>query len=323
MSIPYSSFGAPLSDGNLSGYAKVIFVGNATGYNTSPDGATYETPMASLGGAAGAMRVGMLDPADRGTLIVVRRGHAENISSADYFSLQGARKRIHILGEGDIVDRPTLTWTIAGSQWAMDTDSNVLENFNLNMDPGTGTTTVAAPLLISGAGCVLRKCKIRTSTDANSLTTIPVTTTAAADDLIIEDTQMYGATAGVQTTGYQFVGADRLTFRRNRVSIATSVAVGVVRFLTTASTDILMQDCILRNNFAASETVLTGMAGVTGEIDRVQLGCKANAAAQLVLNGANSSVLLMATVGFGPFISVNNDIGATGERAALMTPIAA
>lgn len=320
MGLPFSSFGAPLSDTNLGGYAKVIFVGNASGYNFSPDGATYDAPMQNLGGATGAIRTGVLDNSDRGTLIVVRRGHAENISSADYFSLTGARKRVHILGEGDIIDRPTLTWTTATSSWLLDTDSFVLENLNINCDPGSGTTTVAAPITISGAGCILRKLRIRTSTDANSLSTIPITTTAAADDLIIEDVDMFGATAGVQTTGIQFVGADRLIFRRSHVSIATAVGVGVVRFLTTASLGVKLYDLTLKNNFAASETALTGMAGITGDAWNLRLGVLANAAAQLVIGGANSAILLPGNLQFGADTFVNNTLA---ETAAKMTPVAA
>jgi hypothetical protein len=110
-------------------------------------------------------------------------------------------------------------------------------------------------------------------TDANSKVTIGITTTAAADDLEMIGNDIYGATAAEATTLIQFVGADRLRFIGNSVVGATSaVAVGVIRFLTTASTFIKILGCNVRNNKAASEQAITGMAGISGEADHLFLG---------------------------------------------------
>lgn len=245
------------------GFAKVLFVGAATGgHQTAPSGESYENPAPTL---LSVLKSGVVDGADRGTLIVIRKGHTESISAADYFSLQGARKRITIRGEGVGVERGTFTWTAATSTWLFDTDSMVLENLNLNMDPGTGTVNVAAPITVSGAGCAIRDCTIRMGTDANSKVTIGITTTAAGDDLVLERNLIYGATAAEATTLIQLVGADRLVMRDNYIAGATSaVGVGIVRFATTASLNIVLERNTYINRKALSTCAVTGLAGVSG-----------------------------------------------------------
>jgi hypothetical protein len=94
----------------------------------------------------------------------------------------------------------------------------------------------------------------------------------------------------------------------------------VVRFLTTASLGIQMYDNVLESKKAASETALTGMAGISGQVDYLHLCVLANAAAQLVINGANSSVLLAANLQFGANCYVTNTIA---ETAAKLTAVSA
>lgn len=222
-----------------------------------------------------------------GDFVFVLPGHTENISSADQMSNLVAGTRIIGLGRGN--NRPTFTWTAATATFLLDVANVEINNCILNMDPGTGTTTVAAPITISAAGCAIRNCKIRMGTDANSLVTIGITTTAAADDLEFIGNEVYGATAAECTTMIQFVGADRLKFCDNTVVGATSAAaVGVIRFLTTASTDIKMFRNSVRNNKASSSQAITGMAGLTGEVgDLFMTVLSDNAAA---LTGAFSTL---------------------------------
>lgn len=203
-----------------------------------------------------------------GDIVVVLPGHAENVSSADQMSALVAGAQIIGVGRGSVM--PKLTWTAATASFLLDQPNVRLKGLRLNLSPDSGTVTVAAPITISAAGCAIEDCEIRTSVDANSLSTIPITTTAAADDLDIIGNRILGATAGACTTGIQLVGADRLRFMDNFVSVATSgVAVGAVRFLTTDSLDIQMLGNRLQNRLAASTHALTGTAGTTGLIDHL------------------------------------------------------
>lgn len=284
--------------------AQVFYVrGNGaatTGYSYDPPGLP-ERLIASVSKAASYA------VAARGDVIVCLPGHTETIATADAWSSAVAGLRIYGVGSGN--SRPTFTWTTATSTILMDVANMSIENCILNMDPGAGTVNVAAPITISAAGCRLIGNKIRMGTDANAKVTIGITTTAAGDDLEIVGNEIFGATAAECTTMIQFVGADRLKFHGNSVVGATSaVGVGVIRFLTTASTDIKMVRNIVRNNKAASVNAITGMAGVSGEVDELLM---------VTLNdtgvGATSTAwATVASLVFGGNVFAANTIG---ERA--------
>jgi hypothetical protein len=257
-----------------------------------------------------------------GDTVIVLPGHAENISSADQMSNLVAGTRI--IGIGNGMNRPTFTWTAATASFLLDVANVRIENCILNMDPGTGTTNVAAPMTISAAGCQLVNNKIRMGTDANSKVTIGITTTAAADDLEFLFNEVYGATAAAATTLIQFVGADRLKFHGNSVAGATSAAVGVIRFLTTASLDIKMFGNVVRNNFALSIGAVTGMAGVSGEVDHLLMCINANtaAAANMVIGGASGAWTTSGgLVAFGLNVSVANNLTTASTAGTRVTPV--
>jgi hypothetical protein len=250
--------------------------------------------------------------AGKGDTVLVLPGHAENIASADQMSNLKAGTRIIGLGQG--ASRPTFTWTTATSTFLFDVANVSLENCILNMDPGAGTVTVAAPITISAAGCRIADCKIRVSTDANSKTTIPITTTAAAVDLELLNLDIRGATAGEVTTVVQLVGADRLRMIGCTIAAATSaVGVGVMRFLTTASTFIQVYGCVFKNNKASSTAAVTGMAGVSGEADCVQMN---------VLSGGASAWGTVASMTFGPDVTATNTAGHRGAAFGTASTLA-
>lgn len=247
----------------------------------------------------------------RNDVVYVLPGHAENISSADQMTNLVAGTQI--IGTGTGNSRPTFTWTAAAATFLLDVANVRLQNLILNMDPGTGTVTVAAPMTISAAGCHIVGCKIRMGTDANAKVTIGLTTTAAADDLVMLNNEIFGATAAECTTMIQFVGADRLQFHGNTVVGATSSAsVGPIRFLTTASTDIKMFRNLVRNNKSgggAGDMAITGMAGMSGEVNDLFMVVLGNNVASLT-----AAFGTPANVVFGREVYVANTIA---ERAAL------
>lgn len=244
----------------------------------------------------------------RGDMVVVLPGHVENVATADAWNNLVAGTQI--IGAGIGSNRPTFTWTTPLSSVLLDVPDVTLQNLVLNLDPGSGTVNVAAPITVSAPGCAIRSCKIRMGTDVNSKVTIGVTTTVTGDDLSIEGNQVLGATAAECTTMFQFVGADRLCFNRNTVIGATSAAaVGVLRFFGTLSADIEMIGNRIRNNKALSSQAITGFAGCSGFVDHLFMGVLSDAAA--ALTGAFSTP---ANIMFGRECYVANNIG---ERAAL------
>lgn len=214
-----------------------------------------------------------------GDFVVCLPGHSENVSTADQMSSLVAGTKIIGLGRG--TKRPKLTWSAAAATFLLDVDDVEISGFRFEMagDPTlTAALSVAAPITVSGASCAIRDCIIRTAVDANQLATIPITTTAAADELTLEGLHMFGDTAGESTTLIQLVGADRLRMRNCLLQAATSAAaVGVVRFLTTASLQVFIADCCFQNFKALSSSAVLGMAGATGALVRCQYGILDNA----------------------------------------------
>ncbi len=217
--------------------------------------------------------------ANRGDFVIVLPGHTENVSVADQMSGLVAGTKIIGLGQGNA--RPKLTWSAATSTFLLDQANVVLDNFTLEMagDPTlTAALSVAAPITVSAAGCTISNCLARVGVDADQLATIALTTTAAADDLTIAGCRFYGATASGVTTVLRAVGADRLRIAGSQFIAATTAAgVGVLQFLTTASTDVKVNDCEFVNKKSDSTAAITGLAGCTGTFRDCGIGYYGNA----------------------------------------------
>jgi hypothetical protein len=214
---------------------------------------TYSTLNAALGQCSSG----------NGDTVFLLPGHAENITGADQMNNLVAGTNICGIGFGD--NRPTLTWTAAGATFLLDVANVMIKNIIMLMDPGTGTTTVTAPMTVSAAGCGIIGCRFRTSTDANSLSTVPLLLTDGADNFTFIENHMFGATAGECTTQMDIAGADNLIMKDNTFLGATSnTGVGIVRFKATAATNV----CLMRNSYinkkALSTMAVTGVASVTG-----------------------------------------------------------
>lgn len=246
------------------GQVTVLMGGRNVHFVRSTGAADYDPPELSgrihttLNAALGQCRSG------RGDVVNVLEGHTESISTADFMSNLVAGTTIIGHGYGNM--RPTFTWTATGSTFLFDVANVLIANCILNMDPGTGTTTVTAPMTWSAAGCGMIGCRVRTSTDANSLSTIPLLLTDAADDCFLIGNRFFGATAGEHTTQVDIAGADRLEMVGNLFKGASSnVAVGIVRFKATAATDMRLVSNTYINKKAASTAAVTGVASTSGE----------------------------------------------------------
>lgn len=246
-------------------------------------------------------------------IVVVLPGHAENISSADQMSNLVAGTYIVGLGEGNL--RPTFTWSAASATFLLDVANVTLDNLVLKMagDGGGTALTVAAPMTVSAAGCTIRNCRIETSVDANELSTIAITTTAAADDFTVENCFIHGAGDGTGvTTAIRLVGADRFRMKDCVVDAATSsTTVGVLQFLTTASTQVYVEGCTFINRKASSVHAATGMAGATGTFKDCAFGILDN----LTLAGFETEGSLM-------FFNCGT-VNLAGEASAAKTPVSA
>ena len=248
------------------GGGRILWVGNRSGL-PSGDGSSPDYPLSTLFGASGALAK-LQGTTSRGHVIFVLSGHAESVAAADAASDTGTASHFAVVGLGRGTARPAFTWTTATSTWLFDTAGVIVDNCRLFLagaDAAGSALTVAAPITISAAGCELRNNTIRFGFDADQIVTIGITTTAAADDLVLENNHISGDTTAECTTFLQLVGADRLRLKGNYIAGATSsVAVGIVRFATTASLDIVSEGNTFINRKASSTAAVTGLAGVSG-----------------------------------------------------------
>jgi hypothetical protein len=197
-----------------------------------------------------------------GDTVVILPGHTESISTADQMSNLVAD--VNIVGWGYGAQRPTFTWTTSASTFLFDQDGVHLSNCILNMEPGTGTVTVAAPITVTGNGCGIHNCLCRTSTDADNKTTLPFTLTSP-DDFEFTHNHVYGATAGECTALMDINAAHRLVMIGNFFEAATAATTnGVVRFVTAASLNIYLEKNVYINRKALSDSCVTGLAAVSG-----------------------------------------------------------
>ncbi len=261
-----ASFGCPVFPDPVGGYAKVIFVGSAS-VTTSPSGSSYDSPAPTL---LSVLKNGYVDASDRGTLIFVKRGHTENISAADYFSLVGSRKNITIRGEGFGNDRPSFTWTDAAATWLFDTQGIILQNCRLFLagPHAAGTAiTVAAPITVTGAGCAIQGCDIKAGFDADQIVTIGITVTTGGDSFKFTDNVVRALVAAPMTTFLRLTAVDDTLIDNNEITVATTAAaVGVVQALTTAPTNTVVSNNYMNNLKADSTCAITPMAAQTGRL---------------------------------------------------------
>lgn len=257
----------------------------------------------TLNSALALCRSGMND------MVVVLPGHAENVSSADQMSNLKAGTVIRGVGQGTA--RPTFTWTAATATFLLDVANVRLENCILNLcAAGNAGVTVAAPITVSAAGCVINGCQIFFGADADDIVTIGITTTAGATDFRFMNNDCYGATAAECTTFLQLVGGTRAQIINNRIIGATSNGgVGLIRLLTTASTDVTIDGLYVRNNKAASTVAITGLASSGGYANNLFMVVLSNNLA--ALTGAFATP---ADFVFGRQCYVANTVA---ERAAL------
>lgn len=253
---------------------KVYYVSSTTG---SPgNGLSIDAPLTTVFGANGAVAK-IANRTNSGDVIFVLPGHTESISSADHGSHWGTASGFSIVGLGTGTMRPTFTWTTATSTLLIDTANVEIANCRLLLAGSTTSTTaltVAAPITISAAGCRIVGNYIQWGVDADQIVGQAITTTAAADDLVFANNMCEAAAAAVVAdtkTFLQLIGCDRAIIRNNFiVGGTTTITDGLIEGVTTASTNIVLEDNFIYNAGSGCKTAVdfgTALAH-TGSVQR-------------------------------------------------------
>lgn len=300
--LPMYSIGAGLR----SDYGSTIPPGGRVYYVRNPVNVTGDTEdligrtIGTLNGALTQCRSGA------GDTVFVLPGHTETIPLGEYLTNLVSGVNIVGLGAGNL--RPTFTWAGATSTWGIDLPNVSISNCILNLEPGAGTVTVTNPITVSAAGCALIGCKIRMGTSATCKVGTGIAALAGSTELMLAGNDVWGATAAECVAMASFTASNNLRVYGNSfVGATTAAGAGVLLFTGTASTAIKMRNAQLRNNKALSSVVVSGMAGVSGEVDNVFM-------TGLSDTGLATFWSTPASVTFGAQVYVANTVG---ERAAL------
>lgn len=236
---------------------RVFWVGNATanlqvGHKGGSDGnkGTYEAPFATLDYAIGRCT------ADRGDIIFVKPGHAENIPSATTILADVAGVAIIGLGRGS--KRPTFTFTTANTAKIPVSAANVMFS---NIVFVNNFLNIATNFLLTVApGFVVDNCEFRdTSSSLNALTVVTTTVSVDADDLTFTNNRVLSLATTAATTAIKILGTiNKLTICDNYFSRAAISNTAVV----LAHAALVVSNLDMGRNKVFSETTDTATGGM-------------------------------------------------------------
>lgn len=260
-------FGVPMVPGTDFGMywrgGKVIWVDS----NANRGDGSFAKPLKKIFGTDGALAY-IKNRASKGDLIIVKAGHTENVSAADMGSDMGTASRFTILGIGNNLERPKLTWTAAAATFLLDTAEVHLINFQLYLagaHAAGSALTVTAPITVSGNGCKISRCSIWWGFDADQIVGTGIIWTG--DDGEFSFNSAFAEAAAVPTATFMtLTGADRMKIIGNWIKGPTSgTTVGVIRGLTTESLNLEVKFNYMANMRASSTIAFSPLANSTGE----------------------------------------------------------
>jgi hypothetical protein len=202
--------------------------------------------------------------ANRGDNIIVHRNHTENFASANSLALPAGTR---VFGQGWGNNRPTFTFTTATSTLLLTAAGVVFQNCRFLCAGPAGTTalSVAAPITITGEGCLLVNNFFEIGIDADQLCTDFMTVAGDNCGLFnnkIMSQALTSVNTSIITLGNATAGANGFVAYGNTIKGALSAATtGVIRNLasTGTSAEILIQENFLQN-WKADSSVCISMA---------------------------------------------------------------
>lgn len=263
------------------GFGREFYVCNRSGVTSSNSpgfGKTPKAPMSTISyallraqnsGISGASTASAND----GTVIHVGPGHSESFTTASFWGTSLASNNITIVGHGVGDDQPVIKWTNNAATLLFNYSGFRLVGMRLELADSTATTTVAAPITVSKAGCGFIGCLILTGFTAARLCTTAITVAAGADDFMFANNTVHGLVAAASSDILLVKAAvKRTNILNNSIMAAVPTTEGVVSFTTAAALESVIKGNVLVNLTANSTVALLGMTGVTGVVDGNTLG---------------------------------------------------
>lgn len=270
----------------------VFWVHSGTGTDGAGYGRNPDAPVATLDYAIG------LCTANKGDVIYLMPGHAENLIGASSLTMDVAGVSVYGLGNGSL--RPTFFLTTAvGATWNITAANCVVENVLI-----VGNFLNVAAAVTIGASAhytTLRKVETR-DTSAVLGALIQISIAAGATDMTIDDYQHVTFTGGLTAPATNVIlaagAADRFRLTNSRIYAHTSAA--PVALAAAASKFINIDGLTLTNTDTSAGLGVAVHNSTTGFVNNVTaVNLKNNVAG---VTGTGLSV--------GPFVNYSNAVGA-------------
>lgn len=132
----------------------------------------------------------------QGDIIYVLPGHTENVSGVDHFTNLVAGTQIIGVGRPGATNNPSLTWTAATATFLLDVANVTIMGMTLNFD---GADAVAAPIIVTGAGCAMIGNHINHGSSTTTDSLIGVTLNTGSDDFLFAGNYSFTTSTAVIT----------------------------------------------------------------------------------------------------------------------------
>ncbi len=178
--------------------------------------------------------------ANRGDVILVRRGHAETLSAAAGIAITKAG--VSIIGQGRGASRPTITM---GTSALVDIDIDAADVTIDNIVFVANFLNIAAAIDVNAKNFTIRNCHFREGTNLNFLKCIITAATNTTDGLLVEDNK-FECPDSDNTECIELVGAsDNVIIRRNY--FRGDWGISCISAITAASTNLQIYDNFIAN----------------------------------------------------------------------------
>ena len=270
-----SSFGLPVLGGlPLVPAGKIFWVNYTTGTNAAGRGDSPDNPLKTLDYAIGLTR------ANKGDIILLMPGHAEDVIAAGTVTVDVAG--INIVGLGQGTNRPTFTFkTATTATWVMSAANCRVSNIYFDL---TGIDNLVKALDISGAWNTVENCEFLMATSTPTGADAAIVPTAAATGLRVLN-NIFNAQPGAASVAaiYTAAAVSRMEIGNNLFLGDFSVA--AINNVTAAVTLVNIHDNVYYGT-NASEPMVELLTGSTGMIYRNFSGVSTMSAAGSIVADA-------------------------------------
>lgn len=200
-------------------------------------------------------------------IVIVLPGHAESVSTADFFSSLVAGTQILGVAPFRSSVMPTLTFTATTATFLLDVANVTIQGLKF----AVGIDAVANFVTVSAAGCRIESCYFQTGTSSSLDAATPVIVAAGADDCVIVNNVFSGTSTAVNTNCVSVTGAvNGLVCVQNDFDVQLSGATaGVIEFSAAATQFRVSRNNIVNRRGTAAVAIrwsdTAGLAGIISE----------------------------------------------------------